>query len=96
MKHIYQLSYWKSGSGHWFCNDIKNLNSKSAKWYAIMRVLNLNIEEYLDLLNKYHAQHIYYYEPTDYLSFYFLYEKDVKAFCSYVNKIAKQKQFYCN
>ena len=35
------------------------------------------------------------YEPTDYLSFYFLTEREAKAFCSYVNKFARQNNYCC-
>lgn len=93
--HLYQMTAWES-LGKWHVNDVKNLSGRSGKWYTPMRILGLSIEEYINLLiNAFHANGIDYYAPTDYLSFYFLTEKEAKAFCSYVNKIAKQKQYYC-
>ena len=94
-QHLYQITCWQAASGNWYCNDVKNLGGKSAKWYAAMRMLGLTIEEFIELLMTYGAINISYYEPTDYLSFSFEEEKDAKAFCSYVNKQAKTKNFYC-
>lgn len=93
--HLYQMTCWES-AGRWHINDVKNLAGRSAKWYTPMRILDLSVEDYINLLiNKFNAKDLYYYERTDYLSFYFLKEKDAKSFCSYVNKIAKQKNYYC-
>ena len=93
--HLYQMTCWES-IGHWHVNDVKNLNGRSAKWYTPMRILDVSIEEYINLLvNTFHAEGIHYYAPTDYLGFYFLKEKDAKAFCSYVNKKARCSNYYC-
>ncbi len=93
--HIYQMTCWES-NGRWHVNDVKNLNGRSAKWYTPMRILEIPIEEYINLLlNTFNAKDMYYYAPTDYLSFSFEKEKDAKAFCSYVNKIARKKLYYC-
>ena len=94
MKHIFQLSYWELNN-HWHVNDIHNLAGRSAKWYTPMRILNLSIDEYIQLLLTFNAKRLSYYEPTDYLGFSFDKEIDAKKFCVYVNKIAKQKNFYC-
>ena len=92
--HLYQMTCWEIND-RWYVNDVKNLGGRSAKWYTPMRILNLSIEEYINLLNDFHAQRICYYEPTDYLTFYFLKEKDAKVFCSYINKEAKRTNYYC-
>lgn len=94
--HLYQMTCWESPSGFWYVNDVKNLNGRSAKWYTPMRILDLSIEEYIDLLlNTFHAEGISYYAPTNYLAFHFTKEKDAKAFCSYVNKKAKCINYCC-
>ena len=93
--HLYQMTCWES-IGRWHVNDVKNLNGRSAKWYTPMRILNISMEEYINLLlNTFHAKEIYYYSSSDYLAFYFSKEKDAKAFCSYVNKKAKSSNYYC-
>ena len=93
--HLYQMTHWES-VGRWHVNDIKNFSGPSAKWYTPMRILNLSIEEYINLLvNTFHAVGLKYHAPTDYLAFYFTKEKDAKAFCSYVNKKAKETNYYC-
>ena len=93
-KHLYQLTHWES-NGKYRVNDIKNLAEKSAKWYTPMRILNIQVEDYVNLLLSFNAKGLKYYDKTDYLSFYFTTEKDAKSFCSYINKIAKSKNFYC-
>lgn len=93
--HLYQMTCWES-AGKWYTNDVKSLSGRSAKWYTPMRILNLPVEEYIELLlNTFHAQNIHYYSPTDFLAFHFLTEKDAKAFCSYVNKVARHNNYYC-
>lgn len=93
--HLYQMTYWEQ-NGFYYCNDVKNLVGKSAKWYTAMRILNLSVEEYINLLiNTFHAAGIKYFKDTDCLVFHFKVEKDVKAFCSYVNKKAKALNYYC-
>ena len=93
--HLYQMTCWES-AGRWYANDIKNLSGASAKWYTPMRILNISIEEYINLLlNTFHAKGIFYYAPTDLLYFYFSREIDAKAFCSYVNKKAKVSNYCC-
>lgn len=65
------------------------------KWYTPMRILDLSVDDYIALLLKYKAKGLYYYAPTDYLGFYFSTERDAKAFCSYVNKVARQRNYRC-
>lgn len=93
--HLYQMTCWESPTKKWHVNDIKNLGGKSGKWYVPMRILNLSIDEYVNLLIEKGAKGLHYYEPTDYLGFYFSTEKEAKAFCSYVNKVARQCNYYC-
>ncbi len=93
--HLYQMTYWEI-AGKWNVNDVKNLSGRSGKWYTPMRILDVSVEEYINLLiNTFNAKGIYYYEQTDYLAFYFLKEFEAKKFCSYVNKIARQKNYCC-
>ena len=94
--HLVQLTRWQSASGKWYVNDVKNLAGRSAKWYTPMRILNLSIEDYINLLlYTFHAKGVYYYAPTDYLSFYFSTENDAKAFCLYINRYARYNNYCC-
>lgn len=94
--HLYKMTTWKDFNNKWHCNDITNLSCKSAKWYAPMRILNLSVEEYINLLiNKFHAKGLNYNLKTDYLGFYFEKENYASSFCAYVNLIAKKKSFWC-
>lgn len=93
--HLYQMTCWGS-HGRWYVNDVKNLGGQSGKWYVPMRILNLSIEDYIKLLlHTFHVEGLKYYEHTDCLFFYFLTEKDAKAFCSYVNRYARYNNYYC-
>lgn len=93
--HLYKVVCWQSGQ-YWHCNDIKNMSGRSAKWYTPMRILGLTVEEYVDLLiNKFNAKALRYYAPTDYLGFHFETEKEAKAFCNYINKEARRKNYNC-
>ena len=94
-KHLYHMTCWES-AGKWHVNDVKNLCGRSAKWYTPMRILNLSVEEYVKLLiEDFHAKGLHYYAANDYLGFYFLKESEAKAFCSYVNKKARYRNFCC-
>ena len=69
---------------------------RSAKWYTAMRILNLTVEEYVHLLvDKFNAKALRYYAPTDFLTFGFETEKEAKAFCNYVNKEARRRNYNC-
>ena len=94
--HQYKMTCWES-NGSWHCNDVKNLRGKSAKWYTPMRILNLAVEEYVHLLvDKFHAEKLIYRPDAEYFGFQFSSEKDAKAFCSYVNKVAKAHNYTCS
>ena len=92
--HLYQISHWGSDQ-LWYTNDVKNLCGRSAKWYTPMRILGLSVDEYIQLLLDFKATGLHYYVPTDCLTFHFITEKDAKAFCSYVNKIARRLNYRC-
>ena len=93
--HLFELTCWDQ-DGLYRCNDIKNFKGRSAKWYVPMRILNLSVEDYIDLLiNKFHATGVKYNRQTDCLLFYFIKEIDAKSYCSYVNKKAKAMHYYC-
>ena len=93
--HLYKMTCWEN-AGTWHVNDVQNLCGRSAKWYTPMRILNLSVEEYVNLLlNTFHAKGFRYHATADYLAFHFTTEKDAKAFCSYVNKQAKRSNYYC-
>lgn len=94
--HLYKMTCWCDGGNKWHCNDVSNLAGKSAKWYTPMRILDLTVEEYITLLiEKFHAKNLYYHINSNYLGFCFLKEIDAKAFCNYVNKIARTKNYIC-
>ena len=93
--HLYKISTWESYK-RWFVNDVTNLSGVSSKWYVPMRILDISIEDYINLLiKKFNAKGLSYYAPTDFLSFYFIKETDAKKFCSHIKKIAKVKKDYC-
>lgn len=93
--HLFELTYWEL-NGSYYCNDIKNFKGHSAKWYVPMRILDLSVEDYIDLLiNKFDAKNIKYNRQTDCLLFHFSKESNAKNYCSYINKKAKAMHYYC-
>lgn len=61
-----------------------------------MRILNLTVEEYIHLLvDKFNAKALEYYAPTDFLTFGFETEREAKAFCNYINKEARRRNYNC-
>ena len=93
--HLYKVTCWKTYEG-WSVNDVTNLGGRSAKWYTPMRILDLSIEDYIKLLvETFNAKNVYYYAPTDYLNFCFETEKDAKTYCSYINKMARKRNYKC-
>lgn len=89
----YKMTCWKDAADRWHCNDVSCLTSPAAKWWMPMRILELDVDSYVHLLiDKFHAKKLYYYEPTDLFSFSFDTEREAKAFCSYVNKVARKKK----
>ena len=95
--HLYKMTTWEDFNQKWHCNDVSNLSGGSAKWYAPMRILDLSIDEYIDLLiKKFCAKGLKYYPETDYLGFYFDTQEQASSFTSYINLKAKKKKFYCN
>lgn len=95
-RHLYCMTHWEN-NGEWRVNDVKNLSGRSAKWYTPMRILDLSVEDYIYLLKDKFKAHIqFYYAPTDYLAFYFDKEIEAKAFCNYVNKEARRKNYQCS
>ena len=93
--HLYQMTCWQSPTGKYHVNDVKNLAGKSGKWYVPMRILDVTIDEYVDLLVKMGAKDLHYYAPTDYLGFHFVREADAKKFCAYINKAARARNYKC-
>ena len=92
--HLYTMTHWES-CGSYYVNDVKNLTGRSAKWYTPMRILNMTVDEYIQLLLKYKATEIKYYAPTDCLTFHFKTEADAKAFCKFINNKAKVRNYIC-
>jgi hypothetical protein len=52
MAHQYKVSKWKSGSDHWYCNDVTKLSEISAKWWIPARLLNISLTDYILLLKN--------------------------------------------
>jgi hypothetical protein len=92
--HNYKMTCWRDSLDHWHCNCVVDLTSPAAKWWAPMRLLELDVDSYVHLLiDKFHAKRLYYYEAIDLFGFSFDTEREAKAFCSYVNKVARKKKF---
>ena len=84
---LYKMSEWEI-CGKWYCNCTDKLGTISAQWWFPMRLLNLSISDFVNLLLSYEAV-IDSYE-NDLLIYHFNSYKDCHSFVLYVNRMAKK------
>lgn len=96
MSHLLKYSEWQSGSGRWHCNDVQDLCGNSAQWWAPARMMNITAAQYVKWL-------IDNFQPT-YISFdgkllQYSWAKEEHQKCHKfiltINRIAREKKFYC-
>ena len=94
MAHVLKYEEWES-NGKWHCGDVSALAANSNTWWYIPALLNITPVEYVKLLiDKFHVTSIYYKFQYDVLSYSFSTLADCRKFKNYINKIAREKQFY--
>ncbi len=94
MAHLYHCEEWQAGSGRWYCNDIKDLNGVSAKWWAPARMLSISLTDYIIMLKEdFHATIVSYNKDTDVLIFYWDRYADAHRYVLYINSKARKINF---
>lgn len=92
MLHLLKYDYWGDNNS-WYCGDINQIGKLGNQWWLPARLLNLTLEKYVTLLiSIFNAQIIGFNKQT--LLYKFKSEQDVKSFTSWLNKKAKQANFY--
>jgi len=94
MAHILKYEEWES-NGFWYCGDVSALAAGSNTWWYVPSLLNLTPVEFVKLLiEKFNCKYIHYQFECDVLIYKFSSLEDCRKFKNYINKVARQKQFY--
>lgn len=94
MKHLYQMTEWES-NGRWHCGDVSDLSHMSNAWWYPMRILELDIRDYVLLLkNEYNVVNFHYNVDANVLLFTWQSQTDMRRFKNLINRTAKQKKFF--
>ena len=92
MRHLYQMTEWES-NGYWHCGDVSDLGHMSNAWWYPMRILELDINEYVLLLKEYGAVN-FHYPDANVLLFTWQNQTAMRRFKNLINRTAKQKKFF--
>lgn len=93
-KKLLKYTEWQSGSGYFYCGDTSDLSGIAGKWWIPCRLLNKTPVEYVKwLIDNFHPDTInfnttliYCWKPEHY--------QLAHSFVLYINKIARQKNFF--
>lgn len=96
MAHLLKYSEWQGGSGSWYCNDTTDLAGPSAYWWTPARMMGMTPAEYIKwLVDNFQPTSITFNGKT---LLYSWSEKDYSKchkFILTINRIAREKNFYC-
>lgn len=80
--------------GSWQCNDVSDLCSVRALWWAPARMLNISPAEYAKLLiEKFHPDSIKYFQETDVLCYSWKKQADMRVFKNWLNAEARKRNY---
>ena len=92
-KQLLKYTEWGE-TGSWYCNDISDLCSVRALWWAPARMLNISPAEFVELLiNKFHPDRIRYFEDTDVLVYSWRKQTDMRVFKNWLNAEARKRKY---
>lgn len=87
---LYNADAWQGASGRWYVNDLKSLKSKSCLWWFPIRLLDVTIDEFFEILKKYNAK-VSYSVEKEFLLYSFSTRKDACGFRDLLNKTARKR-----
>lgn len=94
MNHILKLDVWEN-CDKWLCGDTSALAAGSNTWWYIPYLLGLTPVDYVQMLiSDFHAIDLRYEVKYDVLIYYFRTYADVCKFKNFINKKAREKNFY--
>lgn len=85
---------WGDNETGWQCNDTSDLCSVRALWWTPARMLGISPADYVQLLiDKFHPDHIKYFEKEDVLVYWWRKQTDMRAFKNWLNAQARKHQY---
>jgi hypothetical protein len=91
---LLRYTEWNDGLGNWECNDISDLASVRALWWAPARMLGISPAEYAQLIiTNFHPDKIKYYIETDVLLYSWKNINDCRKFKNWLNAEARKRNF---
>lgn len=94
MKEIYKMTEWQDAvSGTWHCNDVFH-GYKYAVWWVVPRMLQMDLADYVKMLiEDYHAE-VTYFADKSVLLMSWKSQAECRKFKNWVNRRARETQFY--
>lgn len=94
MSHLLKFTEWQSGD-KWHTGDTSDLAHGSNYWWNVPRMLGIELSDYILLLkNKFNATNFHYNPKYNVLLWDWNSYSDCHRFTLYVNKEAKNRQFF--
>ena len=96
--HLYKAVEWQM-DGMWYCADTSDLVHDSSAWHIPCRILGISPAEFVRQLKEiYHCDDITWYPNSSNGRGLLLYcwtkQADMRKFKNYLNKIARDKNFF--
>ena len=97
MAHLYKTSEWQGGGGGlWYCNDVEDLAGVSSRWWTPVRLLGITPAEYVTMLvQEFKVDKIHFSYEHNVLTFGWKSQQAMRKYKNWINKKAREKQFYC-
>ena len=91
---LLKYTEWQGGSGRWYCNDVSDLASPRAKWWAPARMMNISPAEYVQwLIDNFKPDTIIYYQEQDVLVYSWKKQTDMRVFKNKLNALARKYNY---
>lgn len=92
--HLLKFEEWQGAGGYWHCNDLSDLKNMSSAWWHPARMLNISPADFVKLLiEKFHPDHIKYYEEADVLTYSWRKQADCRKFKNWINAEARKYKY---
>jgi hypothetical protein len=91
---LLRYTEWQGESGRWYCNDISDLTSVRAKWWAPARMMNISPAEYAQwIISNFKPDTIIYYQEQDVLIYSWKKQADMRVFKNKLNALARKYNY---
>ena len=92
---LYEVSEWQStGSGLYYCNNVKDIAHGSGNWWIPARILNLTPAAFVEfLIKEYKPDKISYNEEKNFLYYAWTTPENCHKWKLYINKQARKVNY---